>query len=188
MSIDRLNLMPKKSFKNFKFWMPEIVSVTAAIGFLFVVTTNLAIQLTNSYWAEKLYKAKDQNFELGLQVKEANILSAKTQARKDKIGVIRGLIGDRIAWSDILKELSLVVPNDVWLTEFHSVKDEEDKNSKVVLIKGEGKSQTQIMKFFKSLKNSEHFRASEFRFSERVPASDPHIYSFFIEVWLEDIQ
>ena len=186
MSIDRLNLMPKKSFKNFKFWMPEIVFTTAVLGFVFVVVTNLGIQLSNSYFSEKLFKIKAENAALNDQIKAAGLVSAASKARQDKLGLIQGIKGNRIAWSEILKELSLVVPNDVWLTEFHSVKDEESTEGKVILIKGEGKSQTKIMRFFASLKKSKHFRASEFRFSERVPASEPHVYSFFIEVWLED--
>ncbi len=84
-------------------------------------------------------------------------------------------------WSEIFKELSLLIPDGLWLTSFANQKpDKADKNntSERLILKGEASSQEGVAEFLTILEKSHHFSGARINSSEKEADIKPARYKF----------
>ena len=67
-------------------------------------------------------------------------------------------------WTQIISSLSVITPEDVWLS---SIESREDKDAKQLIIKGFSTTQLGVANFISELENSKHFYNIEIMFSQK---------------------
>jgi len=116
-----INLLPKddarRTGKQKKQWIVLIPVVVAL-----VLTVALAAAFLNASGKVKSKQAELTGLKAELaaiptpdvsKVQSANALAAEKQTR---VTALNTALSHRVAWDRVLRELSLVLPNDVWLT------------------------------------------------------------------------
>jgi Tfp pilus assembly protein PilN len=74
-------------------------------------------------------------------------------------------------WSEILRELSLVVPDGVWLAQFEEKVRQETSEDIPVRIQGVAGSQGGVAEFLASLETARHFSQPQLVYSQRENGS-----------------
>lgn len=72
-----------------------------------------------------------------------------------RLDLIKKLVKERIIWSEVLRELSLTIPEDVWLTDLES-RDSKRPDKKEIRMVGFAKSHLDITKFITLLEGSSY--------------------------------
>jgi Tfp pilus assembly protein PilN len=116
-----INLLPRddarRSAKQKKQWI-VLIPVVAAL----VLTVALAAAFLNASGKVKSKQAELTGLKAELaaiptpdvsKVQSQNALAAEKQTR---VTALNAALSHRVAWDRVLRELSLVLPNDVWLT------------------------------------------------------------------------
>lgn len=88
------------------------------------------------------------------------VVSRKESTRieeEKRLDLIKNLVRERILWSEIMREVSLTVPEEVWLTDLES-RDSKMPDRKEIRMVGFAKSHTDITKFITLLEGSSHLR------------------------------
>ena len=100
----------------------------------------------------------------------------------DSMGSLKKVLAKKNYWSAIFREMSVLMPDGVWLTSFsdHSSRTPAQLKSasEVLLIKGESSSQDVIAQFLISLEKSQHFTGVQLMFSEKESNIRPARYKF----------
>lgn len=73
-----------------------------------------------------------------------------------RLDFIKKLVKERIIWSEIMRELSLGIPEEVWLTDLES-RDSKRPDRKEIRMVGSAKSHLDITKFITLLEGSSYF-------------------------------
>jgi Tfp pilus assembly protein PilN len=72
-----------------------------------------------------------------------------------------------IPWSEILRELSLVVPEGVWLTQFEEIAPQENSTDVAVRIQGVATSQGGVAELLVHLETARHLSQPQLAYSQR---------------------
>ena len=107
--------------------------------------------------------------DLAVLTEEASIISNRLKVYKEnekKLQAANTLLNDRIIWSDIVREISLIVPSGVYLT---MVESEEKKEGleKSLRLAGFSDSQAWITNFILSLERSYYFSDVSLVYAQR---------------------
>jgi Tfp pilus assembly protein PilN len=73
-----------------------------------------------------------------------------------RLDLIKRLVRERILWSEVMRELSLTVPNDVWLTNLESGNSKRADRKEVRLV-GLARSHPDLTRFITLLEGSNYF-------------------------------
>jgi Tfp pilus assembly protein PilN len=112
----------------------------------------------------------------------ASVSADEERKQQDKrLNIAKNLLEKKLHWSDFLKELSLLAPQNAWLVTV-TAKREEGQHG--VLITGEASSQATVSNFFLALERSYYFRNVRFKYAERVEDMNPSLYQFQFESFL----
>ncbi len=76
-----------------------------------------------------------------------------------------------IPWSEILRELSLVVPDGVWLTQFEEIATQENAKEVAVRIQGVAASQGGVVELLAHLETAPHLTQPQLAYSQRESAA-----------------
>lgn len=96
--------------------------VLAVVGLLLVAALASIFLITNATVADKQAELDGLRSELAALNEAAEKPSAPepdgtlVQERNNRTGALATALGQRVAWDRLLRELSLVLPDDVWLT------------------------------------------------------------------------
>ena len=206
--IDRINLMPevfieRKRTTNF----PVRYIVVAALGIAIVVIANARINRN----IKELTARKQSLMQEHLKVLSSNILidnlHQEAESKKEEISnlenkaeSLRSVIAGRVHWSDILKEIAYLVPENVWLNEIRSktvtveIADESgegdaktvEKVIKDVILKGSSYNNSIIAEFISNLENSYFLQDVDLRFVKKVMVKEVFItYDFEVRMTLK---
>lgn len=72
-----------------------------------------------------------------------------------------------IPWSEVLRELSLVVPDGVWLTQFEEIAPQENTTDIPVRIQGVAASQGEVAELLVHLETAHHLSQPQLAYSQR---------------------
>jgi len=97
----------------------------------------------------------------------------------------KDFLDTRTASTEILKELSLIVPRSVWLTSF-SEKLDQDKLS--IDLVGESPSQAKVANLLELFEGSYYFHDVAMKTSEKLPDVSPSLYRFSFQVVIPAIK
>jgi Tfp pilus assembly protein PilN len=117
-----VNLLPKDESRSSSARSRQTLPAIVGAGLLSAVCLGLAFgSLTQST------AANDKRVELAAAKTELSLLPALPRptaadtslddARAKRLGAVSAALGQRVAWDRVLRELSLVLPEDVWLVD-----------------------------------------------------------------------
>jgi Tfp pilus assembly protein PilN len=103
------------------------------LGFLAAVLAGVALLvLTGNQVSERKDEVAQLKHEDAVAVQEARRLAAYTQFQtlhEQRLATIAGLADSRFDWERVMRELSLILPHDVWLTELSASASSETETS-----------------------------------------------------------
>jgi Tfp pilus assembly protein PilN len=125
----------------------------------------IGLQATQDELAQKLKSVTDEN-----KIATQNSTSFKA---------IEKVLGRKKHWSEVFKEMSMLIPDGVWLTNFtHQGVKGGAKTPEQLLVKGEATSQMGMVRFLSILEKSHYFSGARLVFSERVKDIKPAKFKF----------
>lgn len=107
---------------------------------------------------------------------EIGNLAGPTEADRNieaqQLAAVRKLLENRILWSEVIQEVSLIVPEGVWLTRMESVDSKQggfflSQTEKAVRFVGMGQTQTHINRFISLLERSPRYGSVYLVFAQK---------------------
>lgn len=173
-----LKIKPKKGKIN-KLLLVIPLIICAGIFFGFNSIISAKIQIYNKKIHEfrvELNSVRHQYSKLKDDIKNVEKIKDKVTSKKEQLKLIKGLKGKKSKISGLFKEISLLIPKNVWLDEMVV-----DNMNLKVLIKGEAFNHDLIKKFLFSLKKSDYFSNVKLNQSQLIEHEDRSLVSFEIE-------
>lgn len=116
-----------------------------------------------------------QATETDQKIQEANAMITANAVVGEQETLIRQVIGSKPNWSDAFKELSLVIPQETWLSQLVL---KNNAGQIAVSIRGETSSQANMADFLSSLERSEFFNNILMISSRLTEKTNPPLYNF----------
>jgi Tfp pilus assembly protein PilN len=171
---DYINLLPRKEKAPYP--------VMATIVFLFVLSwiAVFGLQLKRAWdLRDELGPLAAQNQmlqqELALMKKELGPASA-FGVTQEKGALIRDLLTQRVLWSDVFKQFSVIVPPGVW---FDSLEGNSTGRTEIK-IRGGAVNYLTLGQFMTVLEKSGYFRAPQLRYAQKAVVKGREIVNYEI--------
>ncbi len=171
----KINLLPakavKRDTKNREFVIISVVALVAVAAVIIFLSTAQAAKLQQRQ--DQITKLNTEIEELQKKVKEVDAFKAKQEKLRQKIGIIEQLRKQKTGPVRILDDLSMKVPEEVWLTGY-----KEDNGQ--LRITGNGLDDESISQFLQKLEASPYFQAVELLYIKPVEINKKKIRNFEI--------
>jgi Tfp pilus assembly protein PilN len=157
----RINLLPRERLRA---PTPAPVRIGVAIAVLLVVAAvvaTLALNARNVRVREEIAAINAEITELEPKVSRVEELKKLIEVAERKEQMLKRLEAARIPWDQVLLELRVVIPRDVWLT---SVSAGQDGN---LVFNGFGLTYTAIARFMVNLESSQMFEGTDLVSSQK---------------------
>ncbi len=169
----KLNFVPKIQRKHPIYNKRNYTILGSTLFMLVFGSVNLGIYLKLAEKREAVRSIASINLDLNEKIQSLSHSSAESLSVKD--AAVRQALEDKIYWADAFKELSMIVPSNVWLTEFQSSMVD---GKRVMNITGQSSSNKKMSEFFSALEQSYFFRDVQMRFSEKLGQFSPDLFRF----------
>ena len=124
--------------------------------------------------------------ELNEKLKAMNEQSKVAEQNNESLSAIQQVLARKNYWSEVFKEMSILVPEDVWLTNFSNMKtggkapggQPTTGSPESLVIKGYATSQLAVARFLKVLEESAFFTGARMISTEKEKEIKPSRYSF----------
>lgn len=164
---ETLNLLPTQISTEISGEKSKLYYLSIALaGYLAIITM---------LWLFKIIEIKKTDNTI-------NMLTAKKTELQNRLSQFASLpgiqsedlevlnaINKSIHWTQIVSDLSVVTPEDVWLS---AIESREDKEAKQLIIKGFSTTQLGVANFISELEKSKHFYNIEIIFSQKGEKSN----------------
>lgn len=180
MPLDHVNLLPKSLKKTTGPDLQKgLVSAWIVTGVFLLLATVLKVRAAGAKEDEYARLAETAR-SMGASVQEITTKVKSSEEANKKVKETKEFIETRVSWTEPLKELTLIVPDSVWLLSM-TTKSSAEKAHYLEII-GEAPSQRKIAGFLESLETSYFFRNVVIKKSERLQDFAPDLYRFAFEV------
>ncbi|MBU6152766.1 MAG: PilN domain-containing protein [Bdellovibrionales bacterium] len=179
MTRKHVNFIPKDLRPKME--IPHEILPYALVGFalFYMVLGPVRISLQTKSGQEELAALQTTRDELEKKVKSLADDGKLAQQSSESFRAIERVLGRKNYWSEIFKEMSMLIPDGVWLTNFtHQGLKSGTKNPEQLLVKGEATSQMGMVKFLTILENSHYFAGARLISSERMRDIKPPKFKF----------
>jgi Tfp pilus assembly protein PilN len=171
----RINLLPSELKPKVEL---QHEALSLGIGILFVVSA--IITSTSQHFAiqnrqRQLASIKTEESEVEAQVVALTAKSAQAAEKQARYASFQEVLNRKTYWVEMFKELTSVMPKDVWLTHLQSSVSERDKN---IVLQGEAASQEKVAEFLRALEKSQYFNTIVVKTSEKQDDYRPDLYKF----------
>lgn len=180
MPLEHVNLLPK-SLKTSS--GPDLQKGLVSAWAVAAVALSLAtiLEIRNATAKENQYEQLAESARsMGASVQEITTKVKTSEEANRKVKETKEFLETRITWTEALKELTLVVPDSVWLLSL-TTKTAADRNQYLEIV-GEAPTQRKIANFLETLETSYFFREVVMKKSEKLPDVAPDLYRFSFEV------
>ena len=174
----RINFLPQELRPKLKI-PPEIF----ALGFLCLMLLYCGGSFVRYTWVAS-YRKTQLKETTHASLALSNKLQALTEQNKlldknDKaLSAIQKVLSRKNYWSEIFKELSILIPDGVWLTHFSDQKAVVPSSSAKLSLVGEADSHEVVAQFLTILEKSHHFGGVQINYVEKEENIQPSRYKF----------
>ncbi len=147
-----------------------IFLVVMGCGLHFYSQSQTVTNLTNEVALLSLRSTETER-----KIQEATTMIDASAVVGEQETLIRQVIGSKPNWADAFKELSLVIPQETWLSQLVL---KNNAGQIAVSIRGETSSQANMANFLSSLERSEFFNNILMISSKLSEQTSPPLYSF----------
>ncbi len=138
-----------------------------------------ALQLERSAIAEKQKAATAKITALNQQ-------RIELERKRKQASVIQQILAKKISWSDFFKEMSMMIPKNIWLGSMKAGLSKEGRRE--MIIEGSGDSPQAVSYFFQGLEQSYFFQKVMIVSSKLDPKVQPPLYRFKFKCPLDDFR
>ena len=166
----RINLLPRERVRAPAPAPIRVGAVAVVLLLAAAVVATLALNARNTAVREEIAAINAEITELEPKVARVEELKRLIEIAERKEQMLKRLEAARIPWDQVLLELRVVIPRDVWLT---SITAAQDGN---LIFNGFGLSYTAIARFMVNLESSQMFEGTDLVSSQKQPiASRPTV-------------
>jgi Tfp pilus assembly protein PilN len=164
----------QRSAKLLRIGAYTVVSLVVAIGIMYAYFS-IAISVVQGEIVECDAKLSDPEFQTQLQrIEYLEQHCAELQPRVDLLQAVRD---SQQAWVDVLNDLSRCIPNNVWLTNAQSRRDQSGQS---LSITGSALSQREVGDFMLNLKQAAWCGDPALNFTQTVGVAGHEVVNFDI--------
>ena len=157
----RINLLPRERVRAPAPAPLRIGGAVIALLLVAVVAATLFLNARNAAVREEIAAINAEITELEPKVARVEELKRLIEVAERKEQMLKRLEAARIPWDQVLLELRVVIPRNVWLT---SVSAAQDGN---LVFNGFGLSYTDVARFMVNLESSRMFDGTDLTVSQR---------------------
>lgn len=113
----RVNLLPPELFERQRIRRRTFLAVAFGVVLLAAVGAFYALQVIRLGQVEDDIRVQEnENATLRQEIADLQDIAALEQEIRDTRDLLAALLADRVLWSGVLRDLSLVIPPETWLT------------------------------------------------------------------------
>lgn len=187
--IERINLLPFELRESKKGFFKKYSIIIIVVLFVLSAGAIYKVQMVEIQKIEKtmeLLKNKKSELikrqqELLQTIQQINKIENDQTNLKKRIAIIDELINSNILWSDVLREISVLMPDNVLLNDLSST-DKNDKNKETITLKfrGEASNNISVANFIFAIEQSALFENAELGYTQKSYSNDTEIVKFEI--------
>lgn len=183
MKVQRINLIPERLIAK---QGPNKDHVLLA-GFCSVVALLVILGGVQLFQLSAVNKQQQslqvENSQIQKKISAIQIATAHQEVSQARAKAITKALQQRIVWSKILREISLVTPEPIWLNKFSFG---NNKSARSLIVSGESPSPAAISKYFRILENSLFFQKVQLNYTEKLARISPDLYRFEFEIIIDE--
>ena len=186
-----LNFIPQELRPRLKIPYQGIPVGFLLLFFLYAGSSMVRVSAMTYLNQKELTQLENTNSELSLKLKGMTEQTRIVDQNTESFKALQKVLERKNYWSEIFKEMSILIPDGVWLTNFSNRrmdyridgKTEPKAESKTspgdqLVIRGESNSQMAIAHFLTVLEKSHHFSGARMLSSEKESNIKPSKYKF----------
>ncbi len=171
----RINLIPKSHRLRAPYSVDHLLIVASLVLVFTVFYASYNKSHKEKQLQGELLSLAQKHSQISNRVRELTNVSSMNAAKKAQERLVQRIIGEKLNWADVFRELSLVTPSKTWLTEFSA----QNNNGQLeVSIFGSTSSQSKMARFYSALEKSDHFNKMLMVSSEIANEISPDLYEF----------
>jgi|GEM_PF-3743050 len=183
----RLNFIPKELRPKLEIPHEILPASLLLIALFYVMMGPLRIAYETRANQKELAELQSLQDDLDRQVKSLTDEKKVADQNSESFKAIEKVLSRKNYWSEIFKEMSMVIPDGVWLTHFTHLGVKGSGKSATpaplspasqLLVKGEATSQLGVAKFLTILEKSHYFSGARLISSERMKDIKPTKFKF----------
>jgi|LauGreDrversion4_2_1035121.scaffolds.fasta_scaffold665163_1 Tfp pilus assembly protein PilN len=174
-----LNFIPKELRPRVEIPHEILPAVLVLFAFVYVLMGPVRISFLTKSNLKELAEMQTIQQDLEKKMKSISEADKITRQNNESFKAIEKVLGRKNYWSEIFKEMSMLIPDGVWLTNFtHQGVKGGGKVPDQLLVKGESTSQLGMVKFLAILEKSHYFSGARLVSSERMKDVRPAKFRF----------
>jgi Tfp pilus assembly protein PilN len=172
----RLNFIPRELRPKLEIPL-EIIPVSLFVmGVVFIAANAVTVHFDTKHTGLKLETLKVQNEELSRDIQVLTEQNKKMDENAETLNTLQKVLSRKNYWSEIFKELSILIPKGIWLTNF------TNSGTERIVLKGESATPEGVARFLRALEGSQHFSGARMISSEKESEIVPTRYKFELSV------
>jgi Tfp pilus assembly protein PilN len=196
-----VNLLVADLFGEDRFPFQKVVLPGAFFLLLLAILAGTALEFTRSQSLKEEVRGLNQRKAYitqsmdSIKLETDEILrqsEAASEGNKDSERLLQQLQRERISWATLMREVSVLIPDNVWLTRMEGVQEPQGENSsepiksvKELKFVGFGASHMAITRWMSALERSRHFKDISLVFAEKKTDEGQPKVNFEIKVVLK---
>lgn len=178
MKRQRINFIPTELRPKFKIGH-EVFPITLMLAmFIYCGGSSLRYSSTLGIKKQKLSEVASTSSRLATQVRELSERNQLLDKNDKAISAIQKVVNRKNYWSEIFKELSILIPDGIWLTHFTDRKGPLSAGETRLSLSGEADSGEVVARFLTVLEKSHHFAGVQMNSLEKEDNILPIRYKF----------
>jgi Tfp pilus assembly protein PilN len=179
MSRKHLNFIPKELRPRIEVPHELVPVFFVALAFLYVLMGPVKISILTRMNQKELAGLQTIQEDLGKKAQSLSEQNKLAEQNTESFKSIQKVLGRKNYWSEIFKEMSMLIPDGVWLTNFtNQTSKGTGKTAEQLLVRGEAISPMHVVKFLTVLEKSHFFAGARMISSEKVKDMKPAKFKF----------
>ncbi len=178
MKRQRINFIPQDLRPHFKIPREILPLGLVIVVLLYCGGSALRYSVVLGMKQSQLKEITATSAVLTLKVQELTERNNQLDKNDKAVSAIQKVVGRKNYWSEIFKELSILIPDGIWLTNFNDQKAKTPKDDTRLSLRGEADSDQVVAKFLTVLEKSHHFGGVQMDYLEKQANVQPVRYKF----------
>ncbi len=170
----RINLLPRERARPAAPAPLRVLGLVAALLVVLAGVATIALNTRNDLVRAEIRDLDAKIAELQPKVAHVEQLKKLIQEAQRKEALLKRLESARIPWDDVLLELRVVMPRDVWLTQITAANDGS------LVFNGFGLSYTSVARFMVNVEGSRMFEGTDLTTSQKQLIAARQVINFSV--------
>ncbi len=179
MSQKHLNFIPADLRPRLRLSHEMLPLALAAVLVVYAVGMSSQAFLSSRSQKKELAQIDATASELHQKIALLSQQNKDLNQKSETLTSLQKVLNRKTYWSAFFKELSILIPDGIWLTSFSNG---TEKDSDRIILRGESVSQELVAEFLTILEQSHHFGQVRIDYSEKEAKISPSRYKFEFSV------